>query len=310
MDEMTAGPDPQQLWTPETMYDDNPACIAMGIHKISKAFRAALETETRWVRIQEMPTLSWELGKAVGLGERCPLCDNHRSVEILCRGQVTGIEMERSCKCPCILALTFWNEFKQVDSRFRDARLSRLTPSARVSTTLERQAELHNLILENPGDNFLFLGPPGTGKTYLAAALFQNAVLCDTVEQMAARVGYRTCWWASTSVLLNQHVAWETCNDKRETPDPRECTEEKIRRCVKTGGRPLLVLDELDKIATSDFKIRRLGEIINCVYAVGGQLIATMNKTADELARAWTANESETILRRIGGDGGHTVYVG
>jgi hypothetical protein len=114
----------------------------------------------------------------------------------------------------------------------------------------------------------------------------------------------------STSVLLNEHVDYERAED-RAGEEPPYVTERKIRIAVKHGWRPRLFLDELDKLAVSDFKIRRLGELVNAVYAVGGQVCATMNKNPEALAQKWTADEAETILRRIGGDvGAHTLYVG
>jgi hypothetical protein len=143
------------------------------------------------------------------------------------------------------------------------------------------------------------------------AALYQNAVLGSVIEQRKANAMTQAVWWASTSVLLNEHVAKETEKEKGHAPEPY-VTERKIRNAVKYGGwRPRLFLDEIDKIAVSDFKIRRLGELVNAVYAAGGQVVATMNKSPDALAMKWKdEDEAGTILRRIGSDGGHTIHVG
>jgi hypothetical protein len=140
--------------------------------------------------------------------------------------------------------------------------------------------------------------------------LFQRAVMRSVMEQMAANDLCESVWWASTSVLLNEHVEKER-EKEGEAPEPY-VTERKIRLAVKHGWRPRLFLDEIDKIAVTDFKIRRLGEIVNAIYAVKGQVCATMNKTPDALAVKWKdEDEAGTILRRIGTDeGGHTIHVG
>ncbi len=125
-------------------------------------------------------------------------------------------------------------------------------------------------------------------------------------------MGYcdRYVWRITASVLLNEHVAWETRdknNENCDIPTPT-VTERMISQRVKSGYRPSLFLDEIDKLVPTEFKLNRLGEIIDAIYANNGQLVATSNKSASDLVAKWGSDEALTILRRIGaGPGAHMI---
>jgi hypothetical protein len=261
--------------------------------------------------MEDIPEMTWEQAKQVALDEiTCPLCGGRggKGLFIPCRGITTGIVMDKAHNCPCGPAGRFWDTFKSVGDRFFDANLATLQPSEKVTTPVARQLELIARIKANPHDNFLFHGPPGGGKTFLAACIYQHTVLTSVTVQIAKNDMIQQVWWTSASVLLNAHVARETNTD---APEPM-ITERKIRSAIKYGGwKPMVFLDEIDKIAWSEFKIRRLAEIVNVVYELRGQVVATMNTDPAGLAVKWRdANESETVIRRIASDGGHLVHVG
>jgi len=57
-----------------------------------------------------------------------------------------------------------------------------------------------------------------------------------------------------------------------------------------------MYIDEIDKIAWSEYKIRRLGELVNAIYQVKGTVVATTNKRAGRLSVKWhDADEAATI---------------
>jgi hypothetical protein len=292
------------------MYDQSFGPVT-GLKRITPEFRAALKKETYWEQLQNRPTLDKEQSKAVGLGVLiCPLCEGHREILLMHRGEVTGIEMQRRVECVCRGVRWFWTDFKYVDSRFRDADLDTLEPTDKVSTPFERQTEIHQMLRSHPDASVLFTGPSGGGKTHLMAALYRHAVMQSTMEQMAANDLCQAVFWTSTSVMLNQHVAWEVVSNKEETIDPRYVTEAKIQRAASHGWRPKLYLDELDKFAVTPFKPGRLYEIVNAVYKCGGQVCATMNKSSDDFALMLKDRDlADSITRRIGGDGGYTIPV-
>jgi DNA replication protein DnaC len=71
---------------------------------------------------------------------------------------------------------------------------------------------------------------------------------------------------------------------------------------------PRLYLDEIDKFVLTDFKVKKLMQLVDAIYAAEGQVVATSNSSLQELARAWGMKEAVTVIRRIGiGEKSHTV---
>ena len=293
------------------MYTGEPS-EHFGIQAHSPEYRAEINKETYWERIEELPTLTREQDKAVGMGlVPCPLCPGNQRLRLLHRGEVTGIEMQRSVECICGRQSRFWREFgTTVDRRFLDADLATLEPTAKVDTPINRQRELHAHLRAHPDASMLFTGPSGNGKTFLMAALYRHAVQQAIKEQRAVGDFVEAVWWQAASVMLNEHVTWETTSDKEEKTNPCYITEAKIQRAAKHGWRPRLYIDELDKYSVSGFKSGRLYEVVNAVYRVGGIVCATMNKSSTEFSKMLGDHDlAESITRRIGGDGGYIVPV-
>jgi hypothetical protein len=81
-----------------------------------------------------------------------------------------------------------------------------------------------------------------------------------------------------------------------------------IVKAAKAGYRPALFLDEVDKCNPTPFQIGKLIEVVDAVYAEVGQVVATANKSVDDLIARWGSDEAGTVLRRIGaGPGAHSV---
>jgi DNA replication protein DnaC len=63
--------------------------------------------------------------------------------------------------------------------------------------------------------------------------------------------------------------------------------------------RPVLFLDEIDKVRGSDYKMEKLRAIVDAVYEAQGQIVATSNTDPESIAAKWGGEWADIILRRI-----------
>ncbi len=326
-----------KAWTVETIYAPNAWSLYAGsmppkLHPdlsvwelqdtYTPEYMHVLARETRWLRIGDLGTIPpSQMARVASAEAACPVCGSHTafggSAWVLHRGEVTGLEVMRAVPCICRAAKLYrraWTQAMRSHKRFDGVRLHSLAPDARLSSlSLERQAAIIDKLKNNPQHSYLLYGPPNTGKTHFLTALFGHSLL-----QWAGSVWQRSCpeeavSRISAAELLDQHVAWETRDKGEHAPKVAlpSVTKVKIQAVASRGLRPCLFLDEVDKIAPTEFKLNRLISIVDAVYEAEGQVVATSNKSVDQLAAKWGSDEAGTILRRIGvGERAHTVYFG
>jgi hypothetical protein len=189
-----------------------------------------------------------------------------------------------------------------VPSRFRLAGATGpVKPCGDIKLSLARQAAILKTINEDTERSYFLFGPPDTGKTYILTALYRYALSRAAKRRYDLDVPVDSVWRISASVLLDEHVAWEFRHGKPEgsVKCPYMLTS-MIHSAVGHGFRPCLFLDEIDKIVPTEFKLKRLMQIVDAVYEAEGQVVATSNETVAALIVKWGENEAGTLLRRIG----------
>jgi AAA+ superfamily predicted ATPase len=160
--------------------------------------------------------------------------------------------------------------------------------------SLKRQAEIIKTVQEHPHRSYLIYGDPGTGKTHLAASLYRSH-LADWANSTGGDFAGCPIWRVSAPVLLEQWVARSTDS---EAPRP-DVSERSIVSVSNSGMRPVLFLDEIDKVRGSDYKMEKLRAIVDAVYEAQGQIVATSNTDPESIAAKWGGEWADIILRRI-----------
>jgi hypothetical protein len=186
--------------------------------------------------------------------------------------------------------------------------MATLEPSNKSRLAPEHQLSLIRQIQDRPNDSYFLCGAPGLGKTHLMTALYRTA-LETWVDLDAVLAKQRIAVFRVTaSVLLDQHVQFEKKSfDDDKTPIPL-VTVAKLQWAIADGYRVCLFIDEIDKVIPTEFKLNKLCQLVDVVWASNGQLVATSNKSPSQLLKKWDSDAAGTLLRRFGmGESAHTL---
>jgi hypothetical protein len=309
--------DPRRPWSDIPLVDLNDLG---GRHRYTPEFAAAALSETNWVpQVPVPPSLSPEQWQLVGTKEQpCPLCgglEESLVERFHVIGATTGIEAKLEYLCRCRKYRTFWRRWlKDVPPLFRDVRLSTTAPIALPGIAMERQAEILAILKENPSGSYFLVGASGTGKTRFATALYREAVWdLARRDTGAGSIPWDGPVWRITATrMIAENMDW----NQRNMHDPNDTTPAptvfvpNILHLISQGWRPRLFIDEIDKFTPNEHRMPALLDIVNVVYEAKGQIVATSNRTFDQLVAAWGgADIAYTILRRIGKDDGAQTLV-
>lgn len=297
------------------VHAQTPFLLATGIVAASALYYLGMEEA--FEPLQEIDWSPEEL-RAVGRGEKvCPHCAGTGKIHLLHRGAKTGVRVYLESPCPCLVHRCFWQLWGNaaiVPERFRDVRLDTLTPSMESACPMSRQSALITRLREEPTSSYLLWGPPGSGKTHFSFALFRVAASRWAENASQMHHAPQAVWRIRAASLIDEQIAWDTRSliDDAEVRVPT-VTVSMIRAAANAGLRPCLYLDELDKAGLhTEARRRRLFEVVDEVYQHKGQLVATANKSIEQMMRmqGWDGDVTGSVLRRFGGDGGITLYFG
>jgi DNA replication protein DnaC len=214
---------------------------------------------------------------AASQSKYCPVCGKKlETVEFDLLGK--HFEIPKQCECEKMKRqeeerlAQYWEKrqklertfsISQLGPRFKECTFANWSPAAGSEKAYELCKAYVEGFKDNKGDGVLIYGPPGNGKSHLAAAVVNE--LIDS--------GY-TCIFQNVPALLSRI---------RKTFDGGQETEAAIYNALKECD--LLVLDDIGSQMWSEWREEVLYMVINDRYYWKRPIIATSNLAPDALAK-------------------------
>lgn len=182
-------------------------------------------------------------------------------------------------------AASWWQKTfeKSVGPRNLHIRMKSLAPSNESSLSVPLQEKCINMLRAKPEDSYLMLGPAGCSKTTYAVALYDQALRANWLTNAPV-------WFWETKAMLDKFVAYATGRGEMPKPNSRL-----VENLYMQGKRCTLILEEMDKVKTTEYKLGELFDLINAIYKFNGQIVVTSNMTKEEFISTFDA----PIFRRL-----------
>jgi DNA replication protein DnaC len=213
-------------------------------------------------------------GKAAfDAGKPCPICRGTGHYEVVCRGTETNFYFIMPTCCLCVIHRTMRQLLQEkLPENLRDFNINTLAPSPKSILPPSVQEREIAFLKKHVGESFFFLGPPGSSKSTYSAALFRASLWHDCLHR---RGGY--LWRVDGNHLFETEVAYATADNKSSVE--RDITPDEIYHAKRSGYRPVLLLEEIDKRKMTEFAANILFRLVNAMDECNGQLILTTNLT-------------------------------
>jgi DNA replication protein DnaC len=283
----------------------------MALNSLEKHWqRILISRDGVWRELGEVElTVSKPTGYEIAKGEKvCPVCkgENNHRVKTREVGLDTGLQRTFFVECECrnwvFLHKLLDNElpprYRNTDLDTLEADvLSTLGGKDNSSKGLELRLALQDNEIEHLRKNslksYFFVGPAGSSKTTFITALYRHA-LEENVESLRDpfKENVKFIWRVDAQNLLEQFQTKSTDNTAPE-PDVTKPKLDHLRK--KYGVKPVVILEEIDKLKASKFRLDKLFDVIDGVYENEGTLILSSNLTVGEFEEAF----GEPIYRRV-----------
>jgi hypothetical protein len=144
----------------------------------------------------------------------------------------------------------------------------------------------------NPGmRNLGLLGPVGVGKTTAAHALMSEEFARNVANPTSGQVNWH--WYSDCIPNREWYSVPQLLDSMHPTQVPREITSEVYSVAANV---PFVVLDDLLAASNSDWKIERIGMLVEDRWRKGLRTVYTSSAPLVELAKYW----NDLIVSRLG----------
>lgn len=239
---------------------------------------------------------------------KCPLCDGSNLIPIITVDDA-GVKSHDWRNCMCRFSQGYWKVFtNSVPAHFQFVHLRRLEPIELKNLTAAKQRSCIAAMRKNsPDASYAFFGPNGTAKTTYCVALYRQGLLLnmDSYWRNPKHVQGNIGIWRVSAKQLLEDFHKESMHDKRDNGDVIHpvVNREKIEAAKKSGLTPRLFIEEIDKVAYTQFKVNALFELFDALYENDGQMVFNTNLTFEGFISQFVPfgveTASEPLSRRI-----------
>lgn len=253
-------------------------------------FVTSYQSESNWKRTDSTPVkdlrgITWE-------HEACPICgeiNSACSVYSELRGEQTGIILSHRSECPCALSRAYQRATSALRTCHRAARLATPAPTDKIAVPKDRQTRSIELIREHRDGSLVLYGAPNSGKTFLAAAIFTEAV-SDWTDGDKFSATACPATFADANTLLDECMAYNssrTSTDEDKVVAVPTVTPGMAKAARAAGLKPTLVLDDLHRIKATESRTAALVAILKAYRDEDARIVVTSSLAPGELAARW-----------------------